>query len=192
MVDIHLQTLFQDALAAPSSPIVPHITVPATPRIPHSANVPHTPYTPFTAFPTRRNFLDNSALPIPYLDESDNSLARLYNQVLRFIERDLTCIMDITERVSLKASTRPVELNPTLGSSHDEFELQAAQGFDIMANVIWPETGQAIMDELGSVVFAAGQPDDFLRVGRRFRVVLAANDGIPIASRSYPSIPSCS
>lgn len=33
-----------------------------------------------------------------------------------------------------------------------------------MANVIWPEIGQAIMDELGSVVFAAGKPDEFLKV----------------------------
>lgn len=157
------KTLFQDALAAPSSPIVPHISIPETPRVPQSAHAPRTPYTPFTAFPTRGNFLDNSALPIPFLDESDNPLARLYNQILRFIERDLSYFMDIAERVTLKAGTRPVELTPMLASSHGELEFQGTQGFDILANVIWPEIGQAIMDELGSVVFAAGRPDDFLK-----------------------------
>ncbi|KAL4073878.1 oligomeric golgi complex component, COG2-domain-containing protein [Scleroderma citrinum] len=155
------KTLFRDALMAPSSPIVPHISIPATPPVPHSAHVPRTPYTPFTAFTSGRNFLSNSSLPIPFLDESDDPLARLYNQILRFIERDLSCIMDIAERVSLKASTQLLEPTPTVTLNHDEVELHGTQGFDIMANVIWPEIGQAIMDELGFVVFAAGQPDDF-------------------------------
>ncbi|KAJ3010481.1 hypothetical protein NUW54_g2466 [Trametes sanguinea] len=30
-----------------------------------------------------------------------------------------------------------------------------------MANVVWSEIGRALMDELGSVIFAAGKPDDF-------------------------------
>ncbi|EMD37937.1 hypothetical protein CERSUDRAFT_50066 [Gelatoporia subvermispora B] len=34
-------------------------------------------------------------------------------------------------------------------------------GFEIMANVIWSEVGRAVMDELGSVVFAAGKPEEF-------------------------------
>jgi len=190
LVDIHLQTLFQDALAAPSSPIFPHISIPETPRVQQSAHAPRTPYTPFTAFPTRRNFFDNSALPIPFLDESDNPLSRLYNQVLRFIGRDLSYIMDIAERVALKASTRPVEPTPMLTSSHGELEFQGTQGFDIFANVIWPEIGQAIMDELGSVVFAAGRPDDFLKVGKPLLVAFVADHGISIASRSYSSIRS--
>lgn len=45
-----------------------------------------------------------------------------------------------------------------------EVSTRAGDSFDIMANVIWPEIGQAIMDELGSVVFAAGKPDEFLKV----------------------------
>ena len=36
--------------------------------------------------------------------------------------------------------------------------------FEIMANVIWEEIGQAIMNELDSIVFSAGRPDDFRRV----------------------------
>ncbi|EEB95354.1 hypothetical protein MPER_05687, partial [Moniliophthora perniciosa FA553] len=36
-----------------------------------------------------------------------------------------------------------------------------SRGFDILANVIWEELGRSIMDELGSVVFAAGRPNEF-------------------------------
>ena len=36
--------------------------------------------------------------------------------------------------------------------------------FEIMANVVWSEIGRALMDELGSVIFAAGKPDEFRRV----------------------------
>lgn len=48
--------------------------------------------------------------------------------------------------------------------SNIEVTPHADEGFDIMANVIWPEIGQAIMDEMGLVVFAAGKPDEFLKV----------------------------
>lgn len=37
-------------------------------------------------------------------------------------------------------------------------------GFEIMANVIWAELGKAVMDELGSIIFAAGNPDEFRQV----------------------------
>ena len=39
------------------------------------------------------------------------------------------------------------------------------EGYEIMANVVWAEFGSAIMDEMGSVVFAAGKPDEFRQVG---------------------------
>lgn len=35
------------------------------------------------------------------------------------------------------------------------------EGFEFMSNVVWAEIGRAIMEELGSIVFAAGRPDDF-------------------------------
>ena len=34
-------------------------------------------------------------------------------------------------------------------------------GYEILSNVVWAEVGRAIMDELGSIVFAAGKPDEF-------------------------------
>lgn len=59
-----------------------------------------------------------------------------------------------------------------------------------MANVIWPEIGHAIMDELGLVIFAVGKPDEFLKVAYYFTdpasLILVA-----LASRGGTGIYSC-
>lgn len=39
-----------------------------------------------------------------------------------------------------------------------------ARGFEVLANVIWAEIARALMDELGSALFAAGRPDEFREV----------------------------
>ena len=90
----------------------------------------------------------------------------LFNQILRFVDRDLRRIMHIAEQVSVKSSnpTRTDSTSVAVLPNSIEVTTHTGEGFDIMANVIWPEIGQAIMDELGLVVFAAGKPDEFLRV----------------------------
>lgn len=98
-----------------------------------------------------------------FLEDHDNQLAKLYNQILRFLERDLRRIMDIAEKVSVKSTVRGSE--GLLGSSENgNEEGNEPKGFQIMANVVWEEVGRAIMDEVGSVVFAAGQPNEFRKV----------------------------
>ena len=77
--------------------------------------------------------------------------------------------MQAAEQVSVKSN--PARMDPTSAAllpSSVEVKTHAGEGFDIMANVIWPEIGQAIMEELGLVVFAAGKPDEFLKVVHRF------------------------
>ncbi|KIK99406.1 hypothetical protein PAXRUDRAFT_822754 [Paxillus rubicundulus Ve08.2h10] len=163
------KSIHPDALAAPHSPIIPHTPFPLLPgRVPSSALPPRTPYTPYTAFPTIQNpyGAKHGASPssIPFLDESEDALVKLYNQILRFVDRDLGRIMEIAEHVSVKSN--PPRLDSTsvaISPSGIETEIHTGEGFDLMANVIWPEVGQAIMDELGSVVFAAGKPDEFLK-----------------------------
>ncbi|KAF8844393.1 COG complex component [Paxillus ammoniavirescens] len=161
------KSIHPDALAAPHSPIIPHTPLPLlSARVPSSALPPRTPYTPYTAFPTKQNPHDAKygAGSIPFLDESEDALVKLYNQILRFVDRDLGRIMEIAEHVSVKSS--PPRLDSTsvaVSPSGIEPETHTSEGFDLMANVIWPEVGQAIMDELGSVVFAAGKPDEFLK-----------------------------
>ena len=129
------------------------------------------PYTPFTAFiPKQTTYaVPNSVNELPkayLLDDTDDSLARLYNQILRFVERDLTRIMDLAEKVTLKPSSsnlRPVKglveySTPGIEMGDDK------KGFQILTNVLWSEISKAIVDEIGTVVFAAGRPNDFRKV----------------------------
>lgn len=132
-----------------------------------SALLPRTPYTPFTAFATKQNPFEASHIsgPVHLLDESNDALAKLYNQILRFIERDFGRIMELAERVSLKAGSTNSQSTLALGN-HDLGDAQQASagGFEIMTNVVWAEIGRAIMDELGNVVFAPGNPNEFRKV----------------------------
>lgn len=125
------------------------------------------PYTPFTAFvpkPTLYHSADAS-LELPQaqlLEDTDDPLIRLYNQILRFVERDVSRIMDTAEKVAIKSSsaksifrTSPMSETPNCVDGED---------FQIMANVVWDELAQSIMSELGTVVFAAGRPNEFHKV----------------------------
>lgn len=162
------KTIFPDALDASLSPVLPHTPLPTAlstrTESRGSALLPRTPYTPFTAFATKQNPFAASHVsgPVHLLDESSDALAKLYNKILRFIERDFGRIMEIAERVSLKAGSTNSQPRIALG----RYDLGDAQqafagGFDIMANVVWAEIGRAIMDELGTVVFAPGNPNEF-------------------------------
>ena len=129
------------------------------------------PYTPFTAFVPKQSThaVPNSVNDLPkayLLDDTDDSLARLYNQILRFVERDLTRIMDLAERVTLKPSTstsRPVKglVEPSTPDNETE---DSKKGFQILTNVLWSEISRAIVDEIGTIVFAAGRPNEFRKV----------------------------
>ncbi|KAF8910351.1 oligomeric golgi complex component, COG2-domain-containing protein [Mucidula mucida] len=143
------KTIYSGALNAPQSPLVPHTPFnPTSAGFSASLHPPKTPYTPFTAFPLKQFSLPSAGKRhSPYmsvLEESDEPIAKLYCQILRFVERDLCRIMDIAEKVSIKS----------LPGGH-------GKGFEIMANVVWDEFARAIMDELGSVVFSVGKPNVF-------------------------------
>ena len=151
----------------PRSPIVPHTPLPtrtgASSAPPLTASLaPRTPYTPFTAFAAKQNPFEfalradaNSSTPnfAHILDETDDPLAALYNTILRVVDKDMRRIMEIAEAVCAKS-----------GSRHSKKRDGEEPGFELMANVVWAEIGRALMDELGSVIFAAGRPDDFRKV----------------------------
>jgi hypothetical protein len=129
------------------------------------------PYTPFTAFIPKQSthVVPNSVNDLPkayLLDDTDDSLARLYNQILRFVERDLTRIMDLAEKVTLKPSSSASRSLKGLAepSTPDNETDDDKKGFQILANVLWSEISRAIVDEIGTVVFAAGRPNDFRKV----------------------------
>lgn len=104
------------------------------------------------------------------MDEDEDLLARVYNQVLRFVERDLKRIMELADKVSTKSVRNEKALGglgspKTLAGKGSLNSSEEQEGFEIMANVVWAEFGRAIMDEMGSVVFAAGKPEEFRKVG---------------------------
>ena len=101
-------------------------------------------------------------LQVQLLDESSGPLALLYNQILKFVERDLKKLAESAEAVCIKSGSRKPCLQLAGSPNTQGQELQ--KGFEIMANVVWAEIGQAIMGELGSVVFAAGKTDEFRKV----------------------------
>lgn len=81
-------------------------------------------------------------------------------------------IMELAEKVGVKTGVSTPRLGvgkpplPTL-NARKETGSSEPRGFDIMASVVWAEIGKAIMDELGSVVFAVGKPDEFRQVRER-------------------------
>lgn len=137
---------------------------PRSPIPSHTATLqPRTPYTPFTVFASKQDPLTVKMLQVQLLDESLGPLASLYNQILKFVERDLKKLAESAEAICVKSGSRkPLILPQTM--SLDTQEKGPRKGFEIMANVVWAEIGQAIIGELGSVVFAAGKTDEFRKV----------------------------
>ncbi|KAI0058099.1 COG complex component [Artomyces pyxidatus] len=168
--DFVKKTIYPGALLASHAPILPRTPLPVRglPHTPGTASLQsRMPYTPFTAFASSENPFDVALASAPLLDDTDNQLAALYNTILKFVERDLKRIMDIADKITVKAGTKAgagalVETGMpppmTMEATHASGE---HRGFEILANVVWAEVGRAIMDELGGVVFAAGKPDDF-------------------------------
>lgn len=141
-----------------------------------SDSTPGTPITPYTAFGERQSSLggpifyvanENSKLPL--LDETDDSLAAFYNNLLRFVEKDCRMIMDVAAKIGARHGKKhmpapEVVEDDMLGGPDEGENLAASTHFEIMANVIWAEIGQALMEELGSVIFSAGRPAEFKKV----------------------------
>ncbi|KAH8119152.1 COG complex component [Phellopilus nigrolimitatus] len=161
------KTIYPGSLSAPHSPVVPH-----TPFSHSSFGAsqvsswpPPTPYTPYIAFTTKQNpfFSDPSDFDasIYLLDDTENALASLYNKILRFISRDLKAIMEAADRVGLKNYRGTIKTSVFAVEPSNDADEMTEQGFNILSNVVWVEVSRAVMDDLGSTVFAAGKPDEF-------------------------------
>lgn len=146
-----------------------------------SDSAPGTPITPYTAFGERRIplggpifYVANENSKLPLLDETDDNLATFYNNILRFVEKDCRIIMDVTAKIGARHGKKPVPeaVEDNMLDGPDEgAHLAASSHFEIMANIIWAEIGQALMEELGAVIFSAGRPTEFKKVG-----IPSAND----------------
>ena len=96
------------------------------------------------------------------LDDSDgNELAILLNSVLRFVQVNCEVILQLAEKAESRRKNSDTLLLTQFTDNAPETVRPKDDGFEIMANVIWDEIARSIMEELGSTIFAAGQPDDF-------------------------------
>ncbi|KDR75857.1 hypothetical protein GALMADRAFT_248589 [Galerina marginata CBS 339.88] len=161
------KSVYPGALTAPHSPIAPHTPFHSSGSGPMTASVTahQIPYTPFTAFVPKQTVYQPvgslSGLPqAQLLDDADDPLARLYNQMLRFVERDISRIMVIAEKVTVK-STAELRIGEDLSPTTEDGTSIDSKDFQIMANVVWDEFGRSIMTELGGVVFSVGRPNEF-------------------------------
>jgi conserved oligomeric Golgi complex subunit 2 len=141
---------------------------------------PKTPFTPYTALHHQPSFsVSSGASDSPYvhiLEQSEDPIAKLYLQIIRFIERDLNTLMQLAERINVKSVStvaqaqgltitgRSTPIPPVGGKSSAPAPRTEGQRFDIMSNVVWEEFARSIIDDIGTVVFAAGKPDDFKKV----------------------------
>lgn len=58
-----------------------------------------------------------------------------------------------------------MDIGENVGSRIGQEEDTAdAKGFEVLANVVWAEIARALMDDLGSALFATGRPDEFRKV----------------------------
>jgi len=96
---------------------------------------------PFTAPQLKLDEMPETTLP----NFGDHPLGHFYTTVLRFIDREIKPIIAMSE-----------ELNVRHRDDQEEGER-----FDVLTNVVWDQVGRAIMDELGSVIFTIGRPDEF-------------------------------
>ncbi|THH10657.1 hypothetical protein EW145_g1177 [Phellinidium pouzarii] len=157
------KTIYPGCLSAPHSPVLPHTPSPLK-SFEELSEQPSTPYTPYTAFTSKQNpFFSHPAgfdSNVYLLDDVENPLASLYNKVLRFISKDLKAIMEAADSTGLRNS-RSISKSFELNIEHTHSDSMTEKGFAILPNVVWAEVSRAVMDDLGSLVFAAGKADEF-------------------------------
>jgi conserved oligomeric Golgi complex subunit 2 len=81
----------------------------------------------------------------------------VYNQILRFVERDLVRIMVLAEGVSATHN----DVDPDHIDTDKDTD---GNRFHILSNVIWQEIAHAVTTDLGTIVFASGHPNEFHKV----------------------------
>lgn len=94
------------------------------------------------------------------LDDADDPLAHLYNQLLRFVERDVYRLMKIADEICNNSGDSS-GTNIREGTSIANL---SSSGYNLLSNVVWDEIGRSIIDEIGAQVFAAGKPTELRKV----------------------------
>jgi len=69
--------------------------------------------------------------------------------------------MEIAEKISRNKLPKERISTSVVISTED-----TTQGFQILAYVVWEEIANAIINDIGDVVFTAGRPDELQKVGK--------------------------
>ncbi|KAF8313136.1 hypothetical protein DL93DRAFT_2168071 [Clavulina sp. PMI_390] len=161
------KTIHPGALSAPLSPVIPRtplLDIPAT-----ASNI-LSPTTPFTPHISATASASVNQTPISLIQGSggtEDPLVGFLNVILRFVDRDCRLVIDLAERANSVRSYKRYKgriANGAVGVitvPEEEDGDDARDSFDIMGGVVWAEIGRALMEELGTVLFAAGRPDEF-------------------------------
>lgn len=143
-----------------------------------SSFFPTTPFTPYpgtfnsasiAATSSLQGFNHTSVPLIQGNENADDPLINLLNTILRFVDRDCRLVIELAERANAVRSYKRNKGRIYTGAPFvEELDGEKAdsgkESFDIMGGVIWAEVGKALIEELGSSLFAAGRPDDFQKV----------------------------
>ena len=122
-----------------------------------------------------------------------DALVDMYNKLLIFISKELGVVLEITERKPAQGTGHagPAAREPTMSSSTilgqdgdatvpgspatRERLLSdrngSKPGYEILSNVVWAEIAQRLMGECGHLIFSAGRPETFHRVGHNCTTV---------------------
>ena len=139
---------------------------------PQSPTLPSTPSSAFTSSSNIRSQLTavgayDSRDQLLLVDETNDSLAGLYNEILRFLQRDAKGLLDAAAQVRASKIVRVPISNQDLDARRNVKRIgvdKEFSSFDIMSTVIWPEIGSVILEDLGDIIFATGRPDELYNV----------------------------
>ena len=96
----------------------------------------------------------------------------MYNRLLKEVEQEAKVVIDVAEKLRHRQkSHRPVQgVDGTMAhigdAAREEEGRERGDGFEFFGNVVWKEIGERLMDEMGSVIFAAGRPAELHQVSR--------------------------
>lgn len=101
------------------------------------------------------------ATPSSAITPQHENLRLLYNRILSFIATDCSTLLEVADKQLVLSS----ENNRLLSNGDDTHaHLDTSENYHILANVLWDELAQRLAGELGSIIFAAGNPDYFQAV----------------------------
>ena len=157
--------LFAAALP-PATPVTPGAIVPATPMTPSTPFQPGvTPHA--TGGSSEHNpFEEHLIQRGPRLDDL-TPFGGLYNRLLGAVSKpEVTMVLQVAALLPASAGGQvSVDVSDDEGEDGDGSGTAAGKrGFEFFANVVWKEIGERLMDELGSVLFAAGRPSELHQV----------------------------